>query len=101
MGATAANPTGKVDESDGTLEQPSTRGRNEDFGPKGGWRPGGVAPNRSPIPQDRVDKDKERLRGEVVANAILLDKVALLSVDNDTEGPMNVVNGNNPVALAT
>lgn len=96
VGATAANSTSKMDESEGTPERPSAKGANGDI--KGTWKPGG-APSRSPVPQDRVDK--EILRGEVVANAILVDKVALLSVeDNDSEGPMNA-NGATPVALAT
>jgi hypothetical protein len=88
-----------MDESEGTPERPSAKGANGDI--KGAWRPGGAAPNRSPIPQDRVDKDNERFLGEVVANAIMADKVALLSAeDNDSEGPMNA-NGAAPVALAT
>ncbi|KAF8448994.1 hypothetical protein L210DRAFT_3439692 [Boletus edulis BED1] len=101
VGTTATNSTSKMDESDGALERPSAKGANENLGPKGAWKPGFMAPNCSPIPQDRVDKDKERLRGEVVANAILVDKVALLSVeDNDKEGPMNAANGAAPMALA-
>lgn len=97
VGAGSANPTLKVDESEG----PSAKGVNDHFGPKGAWKPGGAVLNRSPIPQDRVDKDKERLRGEVVANAILVDKVPLLSIeDNDSEG-MSAANGTAPVVLAT
>lgn len=98
----AVNSTNKVDEFEGTRERLSAKGNNEILGPKGIWKPSGVALNRGPIQQDRVDKDKERLRGEVVANAILVDKVALLSVeDDDDEGLMNAANGAAPVALAT
>lgn len=98
VGATAFN---SASESEATLERPCAKGNSEIFGPKGVWKPS-VAPNRSPTQQDRVDKDKERLRGEVVASAILVDKVALLSVeDNDSEGPMSAANGAAPVALAT
>lgn len=102
VGAAAANSTSKVDESEGTPERPSAKGGNENLGPKGAWKPGGAAPSRSPVPQDSTDKDKERLRGEAVANAILVDKVPLLSVeDNDSEGPVNAAHGAAPVALAT
>ena len=102
VGATAANSTSRVDEYEGAPERPSAKGANENLGPKGAWKPGGAGPSRSPIPQDRVDKDKERLRGEVVANAILADKIALLSVeDTHSEVPMNAANGAAPVALAT
>lgn len=101
MGATAANSPSKLDEPEGTPERPSMKGGTENLGPKGTWKPGSAPPNRSPVPQDKVDKDKERLRGEAVANAILVDKVALLSVeDNDSEG-LNATNGAVPVALAT
>lgn len=63
---------------------------------------GGMVPIRNSGQLDRVDKDTERLRGEVVASAILVDKVALLSMeDNDIEGPVNAANGIAPVALAT
>ncbi|KAF8555999.1 hypothetical protein OG21DRAFT_1460186 [Imleria badia] len=97
VGAASVNSTL---ESEGTFERPSAKGANENLGPKGAWKPGGAAPSRSPIPQERVDK--ERLRGEVVANAILVDKVTLLSIEgNDGEGPMNAANGAAPVALAT
>lgn len=92
-GATTSRP----DEAEG-----AAKGIHENPGPKGVWKPGGMAPNRSPIVQDRVDRDKERLRGEVVANAILVDRVALLSVeDKDNEGPAGAANGAAPVALAT
>lgn len=102
VGATAANSTSKLDEYECPPERPSTKGGNEIFGHKGAWKPGSAAPNRSPVPQDKVDNDKERLRGEAVANAILVDKVALLSVeDNDNEGPVNAANGAVPMALAT
>lgn len=102
VGATPANSTSKLDESEGTPERPSAKGVNEHLGPKGAWKPTSAVQNRSPSSQDRIDKDKERLRGEAVANAILVDKVALLSVeDNDSEGPVNTANGSTPVALAT
>ncbi|KAG9313010.1 hypothetical protein JVU11DRAFT_6449 [Chiua virens] len=92
VGTMVVNTTDKLDEYENALERPATKGSSENVGPKGAWK-AGVA--LSPIQQDKGDKDKERLRGEVVANAILVDKVALLSVKE------NGSNGTAPVALAT
>lgn len=101
VGAPAVNSTSRPDESEGTPERSSAKGSCENLGSKPIWKPS-VVPNRSPTQQDRVDKEKERLRGEVVANAILVDKVTLLTVeDNGSGGPMNATNGAAPVALAT
>ncbi|KIJ65633.1 hypothetical protein HYDPIDRAFT_88485 [Hydnomerulius pinastri MD-312] len=104
---TGTPSNGKSEESEGAHEQPPPKGGVEVFNPKGAWRPGGgPAHSRSPVPQDRADKDKfekERLRGEVVANAILVDKLSIHSVeDKDGGGAVNAAaKGVAPVALAT
>lgn len=98
----AAHSTAKVDECESIVERPPAKGASDSLGSKSVWKVGGMAPNRSPDPQDRVDKDRERLRGDVITNGILTDKVALLMVeDNDGEGSVSAVNGGAPVALTT
>ncbi|KAF9218958.1 hypothetical protein BS17DRAFT_798371 [Gyrodon lividus] len=89
------------EESEGIPERLPVKGGIELFSPKGVWRPGGGAHNRSPAAQDKVDKDKERLRGEVVADAILVDKVTMLSLEDRDGGAVNATKGVAPVVLAT
>jgi hypothetical protein len=88
----------RLEDTDGAFERPPPKGNVELFNPKGVWKPGG-AQSRSP-PGCSQDKDKiEKLRGEAVANAILVDKMAMVSVeDNDVSSNVPKVS---PVALAT
>ncbi|KAG6328713.1 hypothetical protein ID866_10376, partial [Astraeus odoratus] len=59
--------------------------RSED--PEGPWKPR-TTNTKSPAPQDRADKDKDRLRGDVANSASLAEKVAMLSIE-EKDGPMN------------
>ncbi|KAJ8590109.1 hypothetical protein M405DRAFT_181021 [Rhizopogon salebrosus TDB-379] len=88
------------DSDDGVFERPPPKGNVELFNPKGAWKPGG-AQCRSP-PGGSQDKDRvEKLRGEAVAGAILADKMAMISVeDNDVSSTVPTVSSP-PLALAT
>ncbi|KAL4078632.1 hypothetical protein V8B97DRAFT_1932512 [Scleroderma yunnanense] len=79
----------------GALANHLSNGRNATMGPpsNGAWKPG-IMNSKSPVPQDRSDKDKERVRGDMVASVILADKVGLLSIDDKD----STVNGAKPVA---
>ncbi|KAI5995489.1 hypothetical protein EDD15DRAFT_2254505 [Pisolithus albus] len=70
----------------------SPANRLEDFD---GTRKYGITTNRSPAPQDRGDKDKERTRGDAVSGATLAERVMVLSID-DKDGAKAVT----PVTLA-
>lgn len=100
---TQSNVTGapcitRLEDTDGGFERPPPKGSVELFNPKSVWKPGGPQ-SRSP-PGALQDKDKiEKLRGEAVANAILVDKMAMVSVE-DNEATSNVPKVS-PVALAT
>lgn len=100
---TQSNVTGapciaRLEDTDGGFERPPPKGSVELFNPKSIWKPGGPQ-SRSP-PGASQDKDKiEKLRGEAVANAILVDKMAMVSVE-DNEAASNVPKVS-PVALAT
>lgn len=90
------------DTDDGVFERPPPKGTVELFNPKGAWKPGG-AQCRSP-PGSSPDRDRmEKLRGEAVANAILVDKMTMVSVeDNDASSIVTVPTVSPPaVALAT
>ncbi|KAI6041254.1 hypothetical protein EDC04DRAFT_2669994 [Pisolithus marmoratus] len=63
--------------------------RLEDF--DGTWKPV-ITGNRSPVPQDRGDKDKERVRVDVVSGTTLAERVMALSIDDK--------DGAKPVTLA-
>ncbi|EGN96739.1 hypothetical protein SERLA73DRAFT_184899 [Serpula lacrymans var. lacrymans S7.3] len=89
----------RLEDSERGFERPPPKGNVELFNPKGVWKSGANPQSHQPSP-DRFEKDrleKEKLRGEVVANAILVDKVATMSVeDKDTTCAAPP-----PVALAT
>lgn len=70
---------------------PILNGKLED--PESAWKVGTMN-SKSPVPQDRNDKDKERVKGDMVASVILAEKVGLLSMD-DKDGTLN---GAKPVA---
>lgn len=70
----------------------SPANRLEDFD---GTRKYGITSNKSPAPQDRGDKDKERTRGDAVSGATLVERVMVLSID-DKDGAKAVT----PVTLA-
>ncbi|KIK96049.1 hypothetical protein PAXRUDRAFT_826398 [Paxillus rubicundulus Ve08.2h10] len=89
----------KPEECECTPERLPGKGGIELFSPKGVRRPGGAAHNRSPAPQ--TDKDMERLRGEVVADAILVDKVTMLSLEGRDGGAVSAAKGVMHVVLAT
>lgn len=57
----------------------SPANRLEDFD---GTRKYGITSNKSPAPQDRGDKDKERTRGDAVSGANLVERVMVLSIDD-------------------
>ncbi|KAG1746590.1 uncharacterized protein EDB91DRAFT_1219589 [Suillus paluster] len=89
----------RLEDTDGGFERPPPKGNVELFNPKGVWKPGGPQ-SRSP-PGGSQDKDKmEKLRGEAVANAILVDKMAMVSVE-DNDASSNAPKISPPVALAT
>ncbi|KAG0709323.1 hypothetical protein DFH29DRAFT_887821 [Suillus ampliporus] len=101
---TQSNMTGapcntRLEDTDSGFERPPPKGNVELFNPKGIWKPGGPQ-SRSP-PGGSQDKDKiEKLRGEAVANAILVDKMAMVSVE-DNDASSNMPNVSPHVALAT
>lgn len=88
----------RLEDMDGGFERPPPKGNVELFNPKSVWKPGGPQ-SRSP-PEGSQDKDKiEKLRGEAVANAILVEKMTMVSVeDNDASSNVPKVSS---VALAT
>ena len=86
------------DTDDDVFERPPPNGNVELFNPKGPWKSGG-AQCRSP---PRVSQDKEKLRGEAVANAILVDKMAMISVeDNDISSNVTVPTVSSPAVALT
>jgi len=72
----------RLEDTDGVLERPPPKGNVELFNPKGAWKPGGTqcrSPSGGPQDTDKIEK----LRGEAVASAILVDKMAMISVEGD------------------
>ncbi|KAF9240709.1 hypothetical protein BU15DRAFT_45653 [Melanogaster broomeanus] len=92
----------KPEESEALPEPPPAKGGIEHLSPKGAWKSSPALHNRNPAQHDRADKDKERLRGDVIADAILVDKVAILSLEEKDGGSaVNAAKGVTAVALAT
>ena len=75
----------RLDDSDREFQRPPRKNNVELFNPKGARKRSGPSPQgKSPSPstnagtpdKDRADKEKERARGEAIASAILIDKLA-------------------------
>ncbi|OBZ74204.1 hypothetical protein A0H81_06142 [Grifola frondosa] len=82
-----ATPNLRLDEQDHAFERPPPKGNSELFNPKAGPRSASTStPNSVRTERDRFEvKEKEgkiRQKGEGMANAILVDKVGAMSLDD-------------------
>ena len=82
--AGASNSNARFEEPDRGFERPPPKGTTELFNPKVVRRPTSNNGNNrtNSLPQDKLEKEKERARGDAVANAILVGQVSLMSLED-------------------
>ncbi|KDQ61389.1 hypothetical protein JAAARDRAFT_30816 [Jaapia argillacea MUCL 33604] len=88
----ATNTSPRLDEGDRGFERPPPKSSAELFNPKGALRRPNSNSSGKGSPQIHEKGEKERARGEAIASAILVEKVAAMSLEggdgfrNGTEG---------------
>lgn len=70
----------RLEEPDRGFERPPPKGAAELFNPKVVRRPASNNSKPNLQAQERFEKERERVRGEVVANAILVGPVSSMSI---------------------
>lgn len=90
------NPNARSEEADRSFERPPPKSPPELFNPKVVRRPVNVNGKANAATADKAEKEREKMRGEAVASAILVAQVGTMSLE-DRNGADGVLIASNSI----